>query len=650
MGFYAGTNIWRDVIYQLETSDPVVGGTVSWRGDYPTSGYSNAPIQNLADRTTFLKGKVDELLVEVGKGILSEVEHENTDSIEIVGDGSRENPLRANIRSALDSIAWTRGNNTYTKNNLFRGLTEVEDPLTSRGAVNKRTLEAGLGAKADKTYVDEGLLEAKDHQSLNNRNKPNAHDASAISTSVFFDGDAIYNLEDFAESVSRKFAHVDIEVKVPSDYQNVQDALDRLSNIQTTSLSSISIIIESGFKIEKGVNLVGGDYSKFIIKSEDPVVEVSPNFQGKLFYFENTVAPTIDALFDGKGVTDSGVTYRNKASGCIRPFKGVINSGGSGLEAHYSCTVFAQKTVWLNSNQRQVSSGAGIISWASLVDATGSDVSGSGFYGAQAAAGGILNFREGVANNVARYGVRATNAATVNCPYVEIKDCGNVGVNAFDNSTVNARFCNITNSANTGVAASGGSRVLASDGEVSGSGGSNVVSISAFVSVAGSDLRNAGENGIFVSGAGSVMANGADTSGAILSGVFAERASTVSFANGIANNCGRRGIEAEGASIVTAPNCTIRSCNAGAIQSGLSSVVIANNSDLTLSPAGTRNIYAYKLGKIDVENSSVLTATGQPANTDIFIAWGGTVEASGSDGGMVTSPNTLSSRGVIFKS
>lgn len=47
-------------IYQLDTSDPVLGGTpVFDMAGNPTSGYSNAPIKQLADRTAYLKNAVD---------------------------------------------------------------------------------------------------------------------------------------------------------------------------------------------------------------------------------------------------------------------------------------------------------------------------------------------------------------------------------------------------------------------------------------------------------------------------------------------------------------------------------------------------------------------------------------------------------------
>lgn len=51
----------------------------------------------------------------------------------------------------------------------------------------------------------------------------------------------------------------------------------------------------------------------------------------------------------------------------------------------------------------------------SYVSAEGADVSNSGYYGAQAAHGGTLSFRNGIANNCFRHGIRATDATYGEC-------------------------------------------------------------------------------------------------------------------------------------------------------------------------------------------------------------------------------------------
>lgn len=54
--------VWPDGVYQLEVDDPVVGGAPN---KATGAGMSNIPHKDLADRTSWLKGKVDQLLQQV---------------------------------------------------------------------------------------------------------------------------------------------------------------------------------------------------------------------------------------------------------------------------------------------------------------------------------------------------------------------------------------------------------------------------------------------------------------------------------------------------------------------------------------------------------------------------------------------------------
>lgn len=49
MGLYSGTNTWIDSVYQFEETDVVQGGP---------SGIDNQPLQELADRTTYLRARI----------------------------------------------------------------------------------------------------------------------------------------------------------------------------------------------------------------------------------------------------------------------------------------------------------------------------------------------------------------------------------------------------------------------------------------------------------------------------------------------------------------------------------------------------------------------------------------------------------------
>lgn len=52
--------VWESGIYQLETTDPVLGGEPNFVDGSPTEGHANAQAQQLANRTNYLKQRIDE--------------------------------------------------------------------------------------------------------------------------------------------------------------------------------------------------------------------------------------------------------------------------------------------------------------------------------------------------------------------------------------------------------------------------------------------------------------------------------------------------------------------------------------------------------------------------------------------------------------
>ena len=60
MAHITGENIWRDEVYQYETTDPVLGGDplLDPSGE-PTTGWAVAPVKQLTDRTVWLRDQVE---------------------------------------------------------------------------------------------------------------------------------------------------------------------------------------------------------------------------------------------------------------------------------------------------------------------------------------------------------------------------------------------------------------------------------------------------------------------------------------------------------------------------------------------------------------------------------------------------------------
>lgn len=61
MANYKDRNEWVEEVYIVDVNTPVLGGHTAWQGKTPISGFSNASVEQLANRTRFLKDSVETL-------------------------------------------------------------------------------------------------------------------------------------------------------------------------------------------------------------------------------------------------------------------------------------------------------------------------------------------------------------------------------------------------------------------------------------------------------------------------------------------------------------------------------------------------------------------------------------------------------------
>lgn len=54
---------WEEKVYKIRVKDPVLGGHISWSGGNVTHGFANVASSQLANRTLYLKGKVEDIEV-----------------------------------------------------------------------------------------------------------------------------------------------------------------------------------------------------------------------------------------------------------------------------------------------------------------------------------------------------------------------------------------------------------------------------------------------------------------------------------------------------------------------------------------------------------------------------------------------------------
>lgn len=211
-------------------------------------------------------------------------------------------------------------------------------------------------------------------------------------------------------------------VRIPTDAATLQTAIDRL--VPNGSKVTITLNIESGHSLTSGVSISGRDCSQFRITSTDSEVPLAVGFAANVINgVDGAKLPRLSCLINANNqVANNGIRLQNNCSMVIDAGCGVKNAWGNGLLALYACNVSATGAVF-SGCARVGTTGSGITSWASVVSADSADCSNSGYYGAQAAHGGILAFRNGNADNAYRHGIRATDAAIVDADGATANGC-----------------------------------------------------------------------------------------------------------------------------------------------------------------------------------------------------------------------------------
>lgn len=227
----------------------------------------------------------------------------------------------------------------------------------------------------------------------------------------------------------------DITVLIPTDTTAMQDAVDFIKIIGEYTLT---LNIESGHQLTSGISVLNGDYSRVEITSDDAEVQLNPAFpRVDIISGVNSKMPTLGCLIDANGLGDHGYRADECSIGTIRAGCGIRRCYRTACRAYSGSTIYANSAIFTEAAQIG-SNESGILVWGARVFAEYADVSGSLYYGAQAAAAGELSFRGGIANNTGRYGVRATNRGSVDARRVTANNNARYGIYAYMSSMINA--------------------------------------------------------------------------------------------------------------------------------------------------------------------------------------------------------------------
>ena len=361
--------------------------------------------------------------------------------------------------------------------------------------------------------------------------------------------------------------------QIPTDYPTLQEAINELSGRTFKHGSVINLNIETGHTLSDTLSLSNGDYSHFRITSADAEVFLADTFPKATYAkFTNCSAPTLATVIDGGGYCANGILLDGGSVMTVESTGGFRRAGTTNLYVRGGATAYVEPLAdftYGSQDGDSASGGSGITAWGGQVFAESVDVSFSNTYGAQAAHGGTLSFRDGKANNCGRHGIRGTNSATVDARGAQANDCGAHAVYALSGSIVNAYGVSGLNAGSIGLFASQSSTINAREAIVDGSG----------------------------------------------TGVLSERGSKVDFYSGSAVGCINAGIISQSASIINAFGATVNDTVASVTGHGVRCLEgsVINLGGASVKNSGGNDLYINKGGTITaIRCNTTNSATNTP--------------------------------------
>jgi parallel beta helix pectate lyase-like protein len=261
---------------------------------------------------------------------------------------------------------------------------------------------------------------------------------------------------------------------IPTDYPDLQTAIDTLSSLYVKKGVQIELKIKSGHALSTSIILRDGDYSYFKITSESPEVNLSSSFLKESWltgYYARL--PRIATLINGGGYCTNGIYLRENSQIVVEPSCGFKYAGTTNLYVGEGSTAYARNGIFTYASRdgsADETGGSGIVAWGGTAFVEGADVSYSNTYGVQGAHGGRVSFRTGIALGVGRYCVRATNGGRMDIRDSVLGGAQFYGVYGYGASVINARNCTITNCVETGALITQASTCDLRDSTITGCG------------------------------------------------------------------------------------------------------------------------------------------------------------------------------------
>ena len=397
-----------------------------------------------------------------------------------------------------------------------------------------------------------------------------------------------------------------VTLNVPSDYDTVQSAVTKASEIHLRRGTNVEINIESGFTVETRTAVEDGNYSFIRLVSED--AEVPCNFPGTDFdddvilYGVNCWMPTVDCLFDMQGTGSDGIYLNEFSRIYVNQDAGVKNAGRFGINARQASSARVRGGVFTGAAEAGIharhssyvvgqntdcsgSETGAFARWNGFIDLYGADLSECEI-GIDIEHGGMVAAHGDATISNCSTGVRADHGGSVDARSADISGCSNHSVRAINGAEISVEGANMDNSTDA-VRADDGGKVTAANSSID-SAERAILSIGGVVYARNAGMTNAQDNVIDSRDGSQINVEGADMSDPSEPLINARSGST---------------IEARNVTAAQAPSFL------DAVQSGDGSRVNIEGADFGDAELEVTN------GSIIVANNAVHGATNEDTNT-----------------------------------
>jgi hypothetical protein len=264
-------------------------------------------------------------------------------------------------------------------------------------------------------------------------------------------GEDVTGLKEDVSSVKSELAQSVYEetvtVRVPTDYPDLQSALDDYSKKRNPQGKQVKLLIEAGHALTKGLEVRHGEYRNFEIQSVDPVVFLSPTFQGV------QPLPTDSDEYAFAEVENSlivGINAGMPVLGCVID---MANTHGTGYFGYNAKGLVKEQCGVINAGKR------GIYCVASHIDARGVNFSGATNEGFRAQHGAVAdlmgsNFDNCCKDGIGEAAIYVSKGSLVGARELSAQNSGTNGLKV-RRSKVDAEDSNFSGAMGTGINGSG---------------------------------------------------------------------------------------------------------------------------------------------------------------------------------------------------